>query len=311
MILNIIYKLQILLSGNLETTFAGSSVGYSSYPKFNTPEKLAYNLKKLGFDVLSTANNHCYDFGYSGIESTIDYLNDADIAHTGTFKSEESQNSILIQNVKGLNIAFLSFTFGTNGITIPPDKAYSVNLIDKELIQKQISLAKNQHPDLICISMHWGNEYQTTPNNEQKELADFLFNNGADIIIGNHPHVLQPMEKRELTLPDGTKKDGFVVYSLGNFLADQSKTYSKDSVILNLKITKNEDGKITINSAKYTPIYTYKSASKQSQKFKIINLKNAIASIDAGYIGEYTSQDSSTFKKELENIQNLLGEEIK
>ena len=300
-----------MLSGNLETTFAGSSVGYSSYPKFNTPEKLAYNLKKLGFDVLSTANNHCYDFGYSGIESTIDYLNDADIAHTGTFKSEESQNSILIQNVKGLNIAFLSFTFGTNGITIPPDKAYSVNLIDKELIQKQISLAKNQHPDLICISMHWGNEYQTTPNNEQKELADFLFNNGADIIIGNHPHVLQPMEKRELTLPDGTKKDGFVVYSLGNFLADQSKTYSKDSVILNLKITKNEDGKITINSAKYTPIYTYKSASKQSQKFKIINLKNAIASIDAGYIGEYTSQDSSTFKKELENIQNLLGEELK
>ena len=300
-----------MLSGNLETTFAGSSVGYSSYPKFNTPEKLAYNLKKLGFDVLSTANNHCYDFGYSGIESTIDYLNDADIAHTGTFKSEESQNSILIQNVKGLNIAFLSFTFGTNGITIPPDKAYSVNLIDKELIQKQISLAKNQHPDLICISMHWGNEYQTTPNNEQKELADFLFNNGADIIIGNHPHVLQPMEKRELTLPDGTKKDGFVVYSLGNFLADQSKTYSKDSAILNLKITKNEDGKITINSAKYTPIYTYKSASNQSHKFKIINLKNAIASIDAGYAGEYSSQNSSTFKKELENIQNLLGEEIK
>ena len=84
-------------SGNLETTFAGSSVGYSSYPKFNTPEKLAYNLKKLGFDVLSTANNHCYDSGYDGIESTIGYLDDADISHTGTFKSEEAQNSILIK----------------------------------------------------------------------------------------------------------------------------------------------------------------------------------------------------------------------
>ena len=301
----------MLLSGNLETTFAGSSVGYSSYPKFNTPEKLAYNLKKLGFDVLSTANNHCYDSGYTGIESTIDYLDDADIAHTGTFKSEESQNSILMKNVKGLNIAFLSFTYGTNGIAIPSDKSYSVNLIDKELIQKQISLAKNQNPDLICVSMHWGIEYKTTPNNEQKDLADFLFDNGVDIIIGNHPHVIQPMEKREITLSDGTKKDGFVVYSLGNFLADQSKTYTKDSAILNLSITKNENGKITINSAKYTPIYTYKNTSKQSQKFKIINLKNTIASIDAGYVGEYSSKDSSTFKKELENIQNLLGEEIK
>ena len=297
--------------GNLETTLAGAAKGYSSYPTFNTPENLAYTLKKIGFDVLSTANNHCYDSGYKGIESTIDYLNDADISHTGTFKSEEEQNKILIKNVKGINIAFLSFTYGTNGITVPSDKTYSVNLIDKDLIKKQLSLANSQNPDMICVSMHWGIEYQTIPNTEQKELADFLFKNGADIIIGNHPHVLQNYEKREITLEDGSTKDGFVVYSLGNFLADQNKKYTRDSAILNLNITKNTEGKIKINSVKYTPTYIYKDISKSTKKFKIINITNAIESYEAGYSPNLNKNTYNTFKTELQNITNILGDEIK
>ena len=295
--------------GNLETTFAGSSKGYSSYPTFNTPESLAYTLKKVGFDVLSTANNHCYDKGYSGIESTINYLDDADISHTGTFKSEEEQNKILVKNVKGIQIAFLSFTYGTNGITVPSDKSYSVNLIDKDLIKKQLDLAKKQNPDMICVSMHWGIEYQTTPNSEQKDLADFLFKNGADIIIGNHPHVLQNFEKREITLDDGTSKDGLVIYSLGNLLADQNKKYTRDSAIMNVSVTKDENGKI--NTVKYTPIYIYKDTSKSTQKFKIINIQNAIDSFDAGYSPNLSKTTYNTFKTELENIKNILGEEIK
>ncbi len=297
--------------GNIETTFSGSSKGYKGYPKFNTPENLALNLKKLGFDVLTTANNHCLDYGYSGLESTINFIDEADIAHTGTFKTEEEQNKILIQNVKGINIAFLSFTYGTNGNTIPSDKSYCVNIIDKNLIQKQIAIAKNQNPDLICVSMHWGTEYQTSPNNEQTNLANFLFENGADIIIGNHPHVLQPMEKREITLSDGTTKDGFIVYSLGNFLADQSKKNSRSSVILNLNISKNENGKISINTVKYTPIYMFKDSSKSTNKFKIINLKNTIAAYEAGYTEGINQATYSTLKNELSNVQTLLGDEIK
>ena len=297
--------------GNLETTFAGSSKGYSSYPTFNTPENLAYTLKKVGFDVLSTANNHCYDNGYSGIESTINYLDDADISHTGTFKSEDEQNKILIKNVKGIKIAFLSFTYGTNGISIPSDKSYSVNLIDKNLIKKQLELAKEQNPDMICVSMHWGIEYQTTPNAEQKDLTDFLFKNGTDIIIGNHPHVLQNFEKREITLDNGTTKDGLVIYSLGNLLADQNKKYTKDSAIMNVNITKDENGKIKINTVTYTPTYIYKDTSKSAQKFKIINIQNAIESFEAGYSPNLSKATYNTFKTELENIKNILGEEIK
>lgn len=297
--------------GNLETTFAGSSKGYSSYPTFNTPENLAYTLKKVGFDVLSTANNHCYDKGYSGIESTIDYLDDADISHTGTFKSEEEQSKILIKNVKGIKIAFLSFTYGTNGIPVPSDKGYSVNLIDKDLIKKQLDLAKAQNPNMICVSMHWGIEYQTTPNSEQKDLADFLFKNGTDIIIGNHPHVLQNFEKKEITLDDGTTKDGLVIYSLGNFLADQNKKYTRDSAIMNVNITKDENDKIKINTVKYIPTYIYKDTSKSTQKFKIINISNAIDSYEAGYSPNLSKATYNTFKTELENIKKILGDEIK
>ena len=307
------YNIQIadIAIGNLETTFAGSSRGYSSYPTFNTPESLAYTLKKVGFDVLSTANNHCYDKGYSGIESTIDYLDDADISHTGTFKSEEEQNKILIKNVKGIKIAFLSFTYGTNGIPVPSDKSYSVNLIDKNLIKKQLDLAKGQNPDMICVSMHWGIEYQTSPNSEQKDLADFLFKNGTDIIIGNHPHVLQNFEKRQITLNDGTTKDGLVVYSLGNLLADQNKKYTRDSAIMNVNITKDENGKIKINTVKYIPTYIYKDTSKSTQKFKIINIKNSIDSYAAGYSPNLSKTTYNTFKTELDNIKKILGEEIK
>ena len=300
-----------LAVGNLETTFAGPNKAYSGYPTFNTPEALAYNLKKLGFDVLTTANNHSYDSGYKGLESTIDYLDDADISHTGTYKSPEEQNKILIKNVKGIQIAFLSFTYGTNGIPIPEGKEYSINLNDEQTILNQLSLAKEQKPDLICVSMHWGVEYKTSPNDEQKKLADFLFQNGADLIIGNHPHVLEPMEKREITLEDGQTKDGFVVYSLGNFISGQNKAYTTDSAILNLSITKTVEGKMKINSATYVPIYTYQNKSSSSKKFKLINLENAIANYDAGYDTTTSTTLYNTYKTELDNIKKFLGEEIK
>ena len=125
--------------GNLETTFAGKARGYSNYPTFNTPEQLAYNLKDFGIDVVSTANNHCMDKSYSGLVSTINYLNDAGISHVGTNTSAEEQNTILVKDVNGIKIAFLAFTYGTNGIPVPRDKSYAVNLIDENLILNQIN----------------------------------------------------------------------------------------------------------------------------------------------------------------------------
>lgn len=298
--------------GNLETTFAGSSRGYTGYPTFNAPEVLGQNLKDMGVDVLTTANNHCMDKGNSGLVSTLGYLDKYEISHTGTARSEEEQNSILIKDVNGIKIAFLSYTYGTNGITIPSDKPYSVNLIDKELIKKHIASAKEQNVDVICVSMHWGLEYKLKPNSTQTELADFLFENGVDIILGSHPHVLEPMEKRTITLEDGTTKDGFVIYSLGNFVSGQIYANTKSTVILDIQITKNSDGKISIDNVKYTPVYLYDkgAGAKTRTRYTLIDLEKSISDYENGNDSSISKSLYNTFKDELENIKKNVGAEI-
>ena len=161
--------------GNLETTFAGKNVGYTGYPTFNTPEQLAKNLVDLGLDVVSTANNHSLDKRYAGLENTLNELNKVGLSHTGTYRSKEEQDTIVTKNINGINFAFLSFTYGTNGIPVPTGKEYCINLIDEQLILDQISKAKQLNPDVICVSMHWGDEYKLVQNSTQEKLANFLF----------------------------------------------------------------------------------------------------------------------------------------
>ena len=296
--------------GSLETTFAGEEKGYSSYPTFNTPDSLAYELKSIGIDVLSTAGNHALDKGFDGLSRTIDVLDDADIAHLGTYKSQEEQDKVLFKYVKGIKIAFINYTYGTNGIQIPSGKEFCVNLIDKDLIKKHIDTAKEGNADIIVACMHWGTEYKTTPNSTQTELADFLFQNGVDIVLGNHPHVLEPMEKRTVTLEDGTIKDGFIIYALGNFIADQNAENTRNSVILNLTITKHTDGKITIDKADYVPIYMYKNTSLKTKKMKLIDINKAITNYESGTDISIGEKLYSTLKSEKESIVSILGNPI-
>ena len=297
--------------GNLETTFAGKERGYSNYPTFNSPEQLATNLKDLGLDVLCTANNHSLDTGYSGLSSTLKFLDEAGISHMGTYDSETSQNEILFKDVNGIKIAFLAYTYGTNGIPVPKDKPYCINLIDKNLILKHLELAKEQNPDLICVNMHWGVEYKTKQNSEQEELADFLFQNGVDIILGSHPHVLQPMEKKTITLEDGTTKDCFVIYSLGNFISGQYQDNTRNSVILNIECTKSgETNKTTIDSVSYVPIYMYKSSSSKTQKYKVLDIEKSIENYENGTDKSIGESTYSTLKAELNKIKKLMGDNI-
>lgn len=303
-------KVADITVGSLETTFAGEDKGYSNYPTFNSPDSLATALKKIGVDVISLAGNHALDYGYSGICRTIDVLDNADISHLGTYKTAEDQEKLLIKNVKGVKIAFINYTYGTNGISVPSGKDFCVNLIDKNLIKKQIDQAKSEGADMIVACMHWGTEYKTSANSEQKELADYLFKNGVDIILGNHPHVLEPMEKKTITLDDGTTKDVFVVYALGNFTADQKDEITRDSAILNLNITKNVDGKISINKVDYVPIYMYKNSNAKSHKFKILDIEKSIAKYEAGDTSSISPAVYNNLKTQLEKIKSILGDEI-
>lgn len=293
--------------GNLETTFAGGTKAYSGYPTFNSPPELAQAVKDMGIDVLTTANNHSMDTGYNGLENTIDELDKIGIEHTGTFKSQESKDTILIKDVNGIKIAILSYTYGTNGIAIPKGKEYCINLIDKDLIKSQLDKAKELNPDVICVSMHWGIEYKTKQNSEQEQLADFLFENGADIILGSHPHVLEPMEKRTVTLEDGSTKDGFVIYSLGNFCSAQKDKYTKDSIILNLQLTKHSDGKISIDSYDYTPIYMQDNGTTATNRYQIVDLNTKIKEYESGN-SDVTKAWYNIYVSELNNITSILGE---
>lgn len=296
--------------GSLETTFAGKEKGYSNYPTFNTPDSLATALKDIGVDVVSLAGNHALDYGYSGLCRTIDVFDNIGLSHLGTYKTAEDQEKILIKDVKGVKIAFINYTYGTNGIPLPSGKDFCVNLIDKDFIKKQINQAKEQNVDMIVACMHWGTEYRTTANSEQKDLANFLFENGVDVILGNHPHVLEPMEKKTITLQDGTTKDVFVVYALGNFTADQRDEITRDSVILNLTITKNSNGKISIDKVNYVPIYMYKNTNVSTHKFKILDIEKTIKDYEEGKTTSINSTVYNNLKKQLEKIKSILGDEL-
>lgn len=296
--------------GNCESPMAGAERGYSGYPTFNAPEHLAIDLKELGVDIMTTANNHTLDKGFSGLSSTLDFLEDSEIAHVGTARTEEEQNTILFMNLNGIKTAFLAYTYGTNGIPIPGDKEFCVNLIDEDLILKQINQAKDEGAELIVVSMHWGVEYQTTENAEQDRLAEFLIKNDVKIILGSHPHVLQPMKMLKVETDEGEEKEGLVIFSQGNFFSNQTQENTRNTAIFNIEVKKEgETGKVTVERVTYAPIYVNIKDPGTKDRYELLDLNEIIRSYEAG---EETWSESmyQLALKERERCINLIGPEI-
>ena len=177
--------------GNLEVTLGGPP--YKGYPQFSSPDALAEEIKKAGFDVLVTANNHALDRGEAGFSRTLDMLDSIGFFRAGTYHDSLEQANIhpLIIEKNSIRIALLNYTYGTNGLKI--DMPYIINRIDTSLISRDIDKAKMANPDLIIVFIHWGNEYEREENVTQKKLAAFILSKGVDAIIGSHPHVVQPI----------------------------------------------------------------------------------------------------------------------
>ena len=239
--------------GNLETTFGGE---VRDYPMFSTPDSFLDALKYAGFDLLTTANNHCLDSGSDGLIRTINKLNEYNINHTGTYKTEEESKNIFIENINGINVAFLAYTYGTNGI--PIKYQYMVNIIDtttEEKIKSDIQKAR-ELSDLVIVLPHIGIEYQQQPNDYVKNYVNNMFEWGADIIVASHPHVLQPMEYKIIKDSNGTERKCFVMYSMGNFISSQTTPPRNASIILNIDIKKIGNNKATIENVSFIPIWT-------------------------------------------------------
>lgn len=217
--------------GNLEVTLGGKP--YRGYPTFSAPDEYLQAIKDAGFDVLLTANNHCLDRGKKGLERTIAQMDSLSIPHAGTYRNsmERRQHYPLFIRKKGFCIAILNYTYGTNGIKASAPNI--VNYINKETILKDIHSAQAVRPDAIIACMHWGEEYQSLPNHAQRELADWLLEQGVTHIIGSHPHVIQPMELRK----DGNQQHA-VVYSLGNFISNMSTANTDGGLIFTLELEK-------------------------------------------------------------------------
>ena len=243
---------------NQESMIGGKEIGLSTYPRFNSPFEVGDALQRAGVDVVSMANNHTLDHGEKAIMNAINHWDSLDVAYVGAYKNTEDRNEVRTLEKNDITFAFLAYTYGTNGIPVPEEKPYLVNLIDKKQIEADISASK-QEADVIVVSLHFGDEYERMPSEEQRELVQFVADKGAHLIIGHHPHVLQPVEyiKSELG------HDAFVIYSLGNFLAAQEAKHDhfrRIGGILQVQIEKTQRGDestIRILSPSFLLTYIY------------------------------------------------------
>ena len=228
---------------NLETTLT-SSATYSGYPMFRSPVVLADALREAGVDVAVLANNHCCDGGAAGIRTTIRELDRCGIRHTGVFadSADYRRNHPLRLTWCGVRIALVNYTYGTNGLPVPAGTI--VNLIDTLRMAADLEQAR-RGADFVVACMHWGNEYERRPNKVQRQLAGFLRRHGVDLIVGSHPHVVQPYEQ---------DSNGIVLYSLGNFVSNQRKRYCDGGIVATVEVTRSPDGSLRY-SLELTPVW--------------------------------------------------------
>lgn len=239
---------------NLEVPLGGGP-DYSGYPCFSAPDSYAQALKDAGFDLFLTANNHCLDRKDRGARNTLVALNRLGVDHIGTYHDRAQRDSLVpfIKNIKGINFAFLNYTYGTNGIE--PTDGIEVALIDKDKMAREIKSARDAGAEMVVVTVHWGVEYVLLPNANQKELAQFLIDQGVDMIIGGHPHVIQPME---IVRNEKEGKDVLLVYSLGNFISNMKTDDTRGGALVRARVERDAEGKPRVVSANYDTFITVK-----------------------------------------------------
>ena len=297
---------------NLEVTLAGRP--YKGYPQFSAPEELAIASKKSGIDYLMTANNHSNDRSKKGLERTIDVLDSLDIPHFGTYKTQKARDTTypLLIEKNGIRVALLNYTYGTNGL--PSKSPNVVNMIESELILKDIQKAKAMHVDKIIACMHWGKEYLTHPDDYQKKWAKFLMQNGVDIIIGGHPHYIQPAEYYPAGTYDTVKKERLVIYSLGNFVSGQRATRKDGGSMLQFTLKKNAKGKVNIVSQGYYLNWVWVPVINGQKKYTICpvslfsqtDLKNQFSPVELDKFNIFKKNSEDLYTNDNKNVNQYI-----
>ena len=285
---------------NQETILGGTSLGLSGYPQFNSPQEVGDAFRDAGFNLVSLATNHSMDNYYrtggKTITNSVNYWKkySDDIIAAGSYTSQEDRDAVIVKEVNGIKYGFLSYTEQTNGISVPSSKSYLVNVYSKEKVKKDVEAYKEK-VDVLIVAMHWGEEYTHNPTSGEKEKAKYLASLGVNLIIGCHPHVIQPMTYIDDTL---------VVYSLGNFVSNQDSVAKLTGLMASANIVKRTyHGKTTIKIEDPTAEFIYTRKSEKYTVYPYSKLTNNILSGYKSYYDKYkkimTSMSDKIKVKEL------------
>lgn len=259
---------------NLETPLSDDGK-YSGFPLFNAPHELAKALKESGFSIVTFANNHTLDKGEQGVLRTLEALKQQDLITKGSAASAEEAAEQTIIEKNGIKLGLLAYTYGTNGIPVPTGKPYLVSLMNEEQMITDINELKAAGADVVAVALHFGTEYQFMPSEEQKRIARKLAAEGADIIAGSHPHVIQPYEVVETAEADGTFRKSVIMYSLGNFISNQRGDTKDYGLIFQVKLRK-EKGKTYFTELEPIITWVHRYRETGANRYRILPVEETL-----------------------------------
>ena len=286
---------------NQETVLGGDSFDYSGYPTFNSPWEIGEAAINAGFDVFTCATDHRMDMGAAGIEKELEFFSKhPEVIHIGTNLSQEEYDKITYTEVNGITFALLNYTFGTNGITVPEDKTYLINMLDESKVTSDVEQAR-KNADAVIVFANWGNENSSDINEQQQTYTKLFSKLGVDIVIGTHPNVLQSVE---WVTNDETGKKMLVYYSLGNFISHHINLKQMCGGLAQITVAR-KDGSIEITDAKLLPVVDYYTKSGDGYKFSVYALKDYTDELAASQA--QTGADKAYFE---ELVKQTVSEEF-
>lgn len=289
---------------NLETRLGDPESGYTGYPEFNSPLGLAYALRSAGVDLVSTANNHSLDQGWEGVVGTLNRLDSVGLAHVGTNRSLSERQTPFIANIQGIRVAFLNYTEWLNGIEPPEEhQEYAVSILDAKTVAKDAALARLWGADVVIALLHYGDEYERQPNEFQLEVSKQILSGGVDVILGSHPHVVQPIEHvLEFDTERWRVNDKYIVYSLGNFVSAQRVRYRDSGLVAYVHITKN-GLRTYVTGVSYLPVYVQRATEGDEVSFRVLPV---LPGSQVGTDTTLTAEDEERMAAVWDEIRDLL-----
>lgn len=282
-----------IIMGTMETNFTSGE-----YTSENTPKEFATAVKNSGVNLVTISHNHSLDYGVKGLKDTKEYLQKLGYSTVGD--KLDDKNAVLIKKVKNTSIAFLTYTYGVNNqLNKTKEELNCINIYSEKQVKSDIKYAKENGAEYICVMIHWGDAFSNEVNENQKNMADFLVDNGVDMILGAHPSIVQPMEVRK----NKEGKNVFIAYSIGTYISTLTDDNAKVELVLNIELRKSgKDGKVYLNKVNYTPIYVLDNGIEAENRYELIDMKSTASSYASGNTNII---DRETYDKLIEGLKKL------